>query len=71
MEHKFVKAFATIAIVVSTIAGIVLAALGIAILFFPEAFLQILIYVIGGALLIAGLVILFSVLRALLTTKAK
>lgn len=66
MNVEFTRAFIKFAVVVSIAAGLLLILLGAAVLLFPQLVLQISLYIIGGAMLIAGLLFVGGTVRALL-----
>ena len=69
MEKEFIKAIVKFAIVIGIVLAVVMIVLGTAILFFPQMFLKILLYVVGVALIIAGFAIIISFLCGILRRK--
>lgn len=63
---EFVKALTKFTVFVSILLGLLLFCLGAAILLFPQMILRVLAYVMGGALLVAGLLFFGGTVRALL-----
>lgn len=66
---EFTKAFAKYAIIVAVVLGFALILLGIVILLFPDLFLQVLKYAVGGGALIIGVSLLGSLIRAKLKAR--
>lgn len=62
----FYTAFVKIAVFLAVVLGLLLLMLAIGILFFPEVFWQVFKYAIGGIILLAGLLMIVRLIRALL-----
>ena len=69
MERKLIKAFGKFAILLLLISAILFILLGTVILLFPDLFFKALIYIVGIALVITGMVIIVSLIRAYHLTK--